>query len=105
MKVITMILSLVIFVLSIKPCSEENNTEDKHQDEISINHNHLNECDDSCPITCVCNCCGMSIAYLFIENFNLELDIKIPTLDFSSYQSNYYFDYHFNIWQPPQFIS
>jgi ABC-type Fe3+-citrate transport system substrate-binding protein len=50
MKFITIILSLLILVLSIKPCSDGNNTEDQQQDEISDNHNHQNDSDDTCPI-------------------------------------------------------
>jgi hypothetical protein len=105
MKVITIILSLIILVLSIKPCSDGNNAEDQHPDEISLNHNHQNDNDDSCPITCICNCCGMTITYQHIQTFDLKLNIKISTADFSTYQSNYRFDFHSNIWQPPQLIS
>ena len=35
MKFITIILTLIILVLSIKPCSDGNNAEDQHPDEIS----------------------------------------------------------------------
>lgn len=105
MKGITVILSLIILVLSIKPCSDGSNAEDKHHGEISANHNHQNDNDDSCPITCICNCCGMTITYQPILTFDLKLNIKISTADFSNYQSNYRFDLHYNIWQPPQLIS
>ena len=43
MKFTTIILSLLILALSMKPCSDGNNAEDKHQDEISANHNHQND--------------------------------------------------------------
>ena len=42
-----------MLVLSIKPCSDGNNAEDQYQDEISAEHNHQNDSDDSCPITCL----------------------------------------------------
>jgi hypothetical protein len=105
MKGITIILSLLILVLSIKPCSDGTNAEDQHQDEISANHNHQNDSDDSCPMTCICNCCGMTITYQPVQTFDLKLTIKISTVDFSTYQSNYRFDFHYNIWQPPQLMS
>lgn len=106
MKGITIILSLIILVLSIKPCSDGNNAEDQHQDEISANHNHQNDSDDSCAFTCICNCCGTSITYQQpVTSFNLELNTIISTKIFSSYQSIYRFDFHSNIWQPPQLIS
>jgi len=105
MKYFTFILSLLILGLSIKPCSDGNNAEDQHTDEITANHNHQNDSDDSCPIACICNCCGMTITYQPIETVDLKLNIPIPTTDFSTYQSNYRFDFHSNIWQPPQLIS
>jgi hypothetical protein len=105
MKGITIIVSLIILVLSIKPCSDGNNAEDQHQDEISIDHNHQDDSDDSCPITCLCNCCGMTITYQPVIIFNLDFIPKISTTVFSTYQSIYRFDYQSNIWQPPQLIS
>ena len=105
MKFITIILSLIILALSITPCSDGNNTEDKHQDEISAEHNHQNDSDDSCPITCACNCCGMTISYQPLQAYTLGLKNQISTEIISVYQSIYRFDYHSNIWQPPQLIS
>jgi len=68
-------------------------------------HNHQNDSDDSCPITCACNCCGMTITYQPLQTFNLDLNNQISTEIISVYQSIYRFDYHSNIWQPPQLIS
>ena len=72
------------------------------KDDISVNHNHQEDSDDSCPVTCICNCCGMSIIYEPLATFNLVDFYKISTEVFSSYQSIYRFDFHSNIWQPPQ---
>ena len=89
-------------MLSAKPCSDGLNLEDQHQDEISVNHDHQEDSDDSCPITCMCNCCGMSITYESISTFNTSNDSNICVELISSYQSTYRFDFHSNIWQPPQ---
>lgn len=105
MKSVTLILSLLILVLTIKPCSDGNNAEDQHKDEIGVNHNHQEDSDDSCPVTCICNCCGMTITYEPIQTIDLKLNFKISTIDFSTYQSNYRFGFLSNIWQPPQLIS
>ncbi len=94
-----------MLVLSIKPCSDGNNAEDQHKDEITIEHNHQNDSDDSCPITCACNCCGMTITYQPFQTFNLGLDNLISTEIAIVYQSIYRFYFHSNIWQPPQLIS
>ena len=105
MKFITIILSLIILVLSIKPCSDGNNAEDLHQDEITTEHNHQNDSDDTCPITCACNCCGMTINYQPLQTFELYINNPISTEIISDYQSSYRFDLISNIWQPPKLIS
>ena len=105
MKFMTIILSLLILILSLKPCSDGQNIEDQYKDEISANHNHQEDSDDSCPVTCICNCCGMTITYEPVLIFDLKLNIDISTIEFSSYQSNYLFDFHSNIWQPLQMIN
>ena len=106
MKFVTIILSLIILLLSAKPCSDGQNIEDQqHQDEISTNHNHQEDSDDSCPVTCICNCCGTSITYQVIKTLDLGLKNRISTEILFVYQSTYRFDFHSNIWQPPQLIS
>ena len=105
MKFVTVILSLIILLLSTKPCSDGQNIEDQHQDEISFNHNHQEDSDDSCPVTCICNCCGMTITYESIKTFDLKLNIEISTELITTYQPIYRFNFLSNIWQPPQVIS
>ena len=105
MKFVTIILSLIILLLSAKPCSDGQNIEDQHQDEIGVNHNHQEDSDDSCPVTCICNCCGIAITYEPIQTFELGVNNQISTEILSVYQSIYRFNFHSNIWQPPQLIS
>ncbi|TCK69439.1 hypothetical protein DFQ05_0960 [Winogradskyella wandonensis] len=92
-------------MLSAKPCSDGQNIEDQHQDAISVNHNHQEDSDDTCSVTCICNCCGMSITYEPIKTFNLKLNIEISSELISTYQPIYRFNFLSNIWQPPQVIS
>ena len=92
-------------MLSAIPCSDGQNMEDQHQDEISVNHNHQEDSDDSCPVTCVCNCCGMAITYETIKAYNLIEYHKISTELISTYQPIYRFNFLSNIWQPPRVIS
>ena len=86
----------------MQPCSDGQNLEDQNIEEISASHKHQEDSDDSCPVTCICNCCGMSITYEPLATFNLTIDSKISTELFSPYLSIYRFDFHSNIWQPPQ---
>ncbi len=105
MKFTSIILSLVILVFSIKVCSDENSTEAQNHEEISAAHNNQNDIYDSCPITCACNCCGMTITYQPLQTFELEINNSISTEIVSVYKSMYRFNFHSNIWQPPQLIS
>ncbi|WP_036154677.1 MULTISPECIES: DUF6660 family protein [Flavobacteriaceae] len=105
MKFISFILAVTMFTLTAKPCSDGQNFEDQQQQELSIDHNHQEDNDDSCPITCICNCCGMSIAYEPLATFELNFYTSISTQSIAIYQSIYRFDFHSNIWQPPQVIS
>ncbi len=92
-------------MLSATPCSDGLNQEDLNQEEIGVNHNHQEDSDDSCPLTCICNCCGMSITYESLATFELLTFNRISTKLVSTYQSNYRFDFQSNIWQPPKVIS
>ena len=104
MKFLSLILAVIIFTLSAIPCSDGHNFEDQHQEEISTNHNHQEDRDDSCPITCICNCCGMSIAFETLRLFDLIFYSRISTQLIATYQPIYRFDFHSKIWQPPQVI-
>jgi len=94
MKFIAFILSLLILAFSITPCSDGNNAEDQQQDEISADHNHQNDSDDSCPITCHCDCCGIAITYQPIQTFELVIKNQISTEILSVYDSKYRFNFH-----------
>jgi hypothetical protein len=105
MRGITFILSIFILFLSLNPCSDGKNTADQEVEEISFNHDHQEDTDDNCPVTCNCNCCGMTISTQLIIPFEIIEYIKISTQKGVEYQSTYQFDFHFSIWEPPQIIS
>ncbi len=105
MKLITVILSLLILTSLIKPCSDRSNFKDQHENEITTKHNHQNDNDDTCPITCACNCCGIAITCEPIQTFEIGFNNQISTKNSSVYLSIYRFNFHSNIWQPPQLIS
>ena len=105
MKVIAIILALLLFSPPAVPCSDEHPAEDLCQNETGDHHNHQDENEDSCAMTCICSCCGTTITYQPIPNFNLELNADISSSLFSTYQSIYRFGFLANIWQPPKVIS
>ena len=102
MKFLAFILAITFLALSAMPCSDGQNIENQKHEDISAEHNHQEDSDDSCPATCICNCCGMSITYEPLATFELLNFNKISTRLLSTYQSGYRFDFHSNIWQPPQ---
>jgi len=105
MKFLSIILAFIIFALSAKPCSDGRNLEDQQNEVLSVEHNHQEDSNDSCPITCICNCCGMSITYVPLVTFELIVYTKISTNLITTYQPIYRFDFQSNIWQPPKLIS
>ena len=105
LKNVALILSIFFLVLSVKPCSDGANIDDKHQDEITVNHNHQEDSDDSCPVTCICDCCGMAITYESIKTYDLKITREISTKLISTYHLSYSFKLLSNIWQPPQIIN
>ncbi|NNF85102.1 MAG: hypothetical protein HKM26_01020 [Winogradskyella sp.] len=105
MKFLAHILAITILTLSVLPCSDGQNIEDQQLEEISVEHNHQEDSDDSCPVTCICNCCGISITYEPLATFDLLDYNKISTAVITSYRSIYRFNFLSNIWHPPQVIS
>lgn len=104
MKGLAFIVSIFMLLISLNPCSDGNNTEDKLVDELSIAHDHQDDTDDSCLTTCICSCCGTSISYGPTPPFSVKEYPEIIITPLYEYQSNYRFDFHSNIWQPPQLI-
>lgn len=105
MKFLSLILAIFFVALSAIPCPDVFVEQELHHNEIS-GHDHGQEEGDGCPITCVCNCCGMPLGFEPLEIYNLmSFDTTITTQLNSIYQSIYRYDFHSNIWQPPQVIS
>lgn len=105
MKSISFILGFLILALALKPCSDGLNSIHENDTEISMEHNHQDDHDDSCAMLCVCNCCGTLVVHQTPQTFTLASKIPISTTINSHYESHYRFDMLFTIWQPPQQLS
>ncbi|MCH2196476.1 DUF6660 family protein [Kordia sp.] len=111
MKSISLILGFLILALALKPCADGFCSEEENSTEICTDHhgehekNHKDDHEDSCPMLCVCNCCGMLIVHQTPETFTLASKIEISTQVHTHFESHYRFDILFAIWQPPQVIS
>ena len=106
MKIINIILSLYLVVLSCLPCADMklNSLADSSIKVISNHENHSHDKEnDLCPPFCVCNCCGTQI-FNFSQEFSFEFR-KIPTeipTQIPSYKSILISNFYGSIWQPPQ---
>jgi hypothetical protein len=106
MRLLNIILSIYLVLLSCLPCADmEVNSLVHSSTEFSANyddHSHDKE-SDSCPPFCVCNCCGMQIF-----NFSQELTFEFRktaieiTTQIPTYKSILTSNFYGSIWQPPQ---
>ena len=102
MKYIAFILSLLIFSMSVSPCSDWYTCDDNQTTELSPQHDHSQDTTDHCTPFCICSCCGVSftIAKLKITPKDFSTPIFSPNF---YYNSNHSFDYFGNVWQPPKY--
>ncbi len=95
---ISIILSILIFSLSIIPCSDSH-TCGMEEHEV-LGHNHSEDTEDHCSPFCVCHCCGISIG-LPEEVEDLSFHEKKSIKYTFAYFFDYLFDHSSNTWRPP----
>ena len=101
MKVLSIILSLYVLVLTTIPCVDRPFAKITPQSEYcGTASDHLGHDDDSCSPFCVCNCCGNHV--VSIEKLGLSKIFSYPgekiTPTTISFKSNLFR----SIWQPPK---
>ncbi len=103
MRIFTIALSIYIFVLSLVPCGDNNECNEKQTMSISTTSEHDNHKHDkeSCTPFCICSCCGTSVI-----NLNLVAPcsaiIPIPSKEFPLYKLALNSEIYSPIWQPPK---
>ncbi|MFC2109833.1 DUF6660 family protein [Bacteroidota bacterium] len=105
MKNIAILLSILMMTMSFTPCSDGHSEDHEEGIALEINHNHSQDSDDSCPVTCACTCCGTAITFEEIKLFELKISTKVVEKTKIEYSSIYYFNYLSEFWHPPQKIS
>ena len=108
MKKIALILSLIIFSLSLMPCTDGytcdidaygapnlNDSSDGH------NHSHNDDEGDLCSPFCYCACCSVSftMSNAFLEIRSFDVPHQEYLFSYNSINSNEFND---NVWQPPK---
>ncbi len=103
MRFFAIILSILLFYLTIMPCSDALTCEEEKRVELSQNHDHSKDKNDFCTPLCICQCCSTSMVYPDLE---LNQNEKLNTI--FSYHAlftfNYSHKYHKRVWHPPNFI-
>lgn len=101
-KKLALFFSIFLLALSIMPCADLHTEGEGMAISIDTTHEHQEEHQDVCPPFCSCNCCSSSIV-CGLANVYSEIEINAPeTID--RYQSEYFFNYHNGIWQPPRLV-
>jgi hypothetical protein len=103
MKVLTLIFSLYILVLTTIPCVDRPFEKTIHPSEQTDNacHNH-DEAANQCSPFCVCNCCGTHV--VSIENILLSEVSSIPGKVIFWYPADFNSNLYRSIWLPPELI-
>lgn len=108
MKILNIILSIYIIVLTAYPCADKHNdvlVKSSHQ-QTSSQDNHSHETDnDLCSPFCVCNCSGQQTIVLFeTQSFNFFVQQQEIKTSVSFYKSTFFSNFFGSIWQPPQLV-
>lgn len=106
MKIFWLLFSILILTLSVLPCGDTVECNDKTKTEITEKDNHKNHNHSSelCPPFCNCACCGVQLANFetqlisFKENNLFEFQKE----NISFYESIYFQKIADKIWQPPK---
>lgn len=101
-KIISFILAIYFFGLSVKTCGDIAMATDNCQI-VSCVHLEAGHADrhsaDSCSPLCTCSCCGgVTLAYEFSHDFKAHF---IP-LQMPLYSENSLSEISFSVWQPPK---
>lgn len=103
MKLLPLLFSLYILLLSCIPCSDNNVCSDSTAafDISAPTHDDHDHHNDLCSPFCVCICCGMSIVpgYTFTAS---AAEIHTHQTTSPTYASHFISEVYVNIWQPPK---
>jgi len=101
MKFAVYIMSLIIIVLTIRPCIDKSDCNLRNQTNLSTqSHDHHSGGQEHCSPFCACMCCATPVVYKLIHT---EINIHCTVIKlFSFYKSEFHSDLLNSIWQPPR---
>ncbi|CAM4357477.1 DUF6660 family protein [Flavobacterium terrigena] len=106
MKILNIILSVYIIMLTAYPCADKHNDVLVKSSNTSPQHNHSHDEEaDLCSPFCVCNCCGQqTLTFLEIQSFQFLVHFQEIKSSISFYKSTSFSNFYGSIWQPPQLV-
>jgi len=108
MKILNIILSIYIIMLTAYPCADKHNDVlgKSSQSQSSSQHNHSHDEEtDLCSPFCVCNCCSQqTLTFLEIQSFQFLVQFQEIKSSISFYKSTSFSNFFGSIWQPPQLV-
>jgi len=102
MKIIAIILSFYVLVLTAKPCIDDQKDMAKQKTEFSQTNpdTHHHNSKDICSPFCTCNCCATSVIF---QEFRVQLNcFSFPEKQYSPICATVFSDPLASIWQPPK---
>jgi len=106
MKILNIILSIYIIILTAYPCADKHNDVLVKSSNTSSQHNHSHDEEaDLCSPFCVCNCCGQqTITFLEIQSIQFLVQFQEIKTSISFYKSISFSNFYGSIWQPPKLV-
>lgn len=102
LKTIATILSVLILIMAMTPCSDGSTCE-LESIETTTGHDHSQDEDDHCTPFCVCVCCGTTFVISKPVVCNKPFLIIAKKLDYRYRKPHYKFNFFISVWRPPNF--
>lgn len=101
MKVFAIILSAIVFWLTLTPCIDEaqDNALQKNELTQQTQNNHHNDGDDACSPFCTCQCCQTTVHIPVIKSTFFASSLKQEYCNIIQLITNYYL---FSFYIPPK---
>ncbi|MBS1647477.1 MAG: hypothetical protein JST67_09075 [Bacteroidetes bacterium] len=101
MRWLAIFFSVYLLGLSVLPCRDKEDCNEKQQATITANHLHHNNEPERCSPFCMCSCCDQSITHIFYPTV-LHTITFASAYQFLSYTYSSTPEVYFSIWQPPK---
>jgi hypothetical protein len=100
MRLISILLSMLIFTLGFMPCADANRLSGGNAQQITSKQEHNHPQKDECSPLCICSCCSVHCSQVPVTAFSFAKQQAEPV--YASYLSSPAIRIASSIWQPPR---